>query len=94
MSWFDKANCQGVKTDVFFVERPKGQVPRLDPDAEAKQVCRGCVVRKECLEYAIEHNERFGVWGGLGEKERRKLMRERRGLRSVPTPDLQRVARV
>ena len=44
---------------------------------EAKEVCRGCVVRGECLEYAVAARERFGIWGGLSERERR---RERRAL--------------
>ena len=40
---------------------------------EAKKVCVGCDVRAECLEYALAHDERFGIWGGLSERERRKL---------------------
>ena len=40
---------------------------------EAKKVCLGCDVRGECLEYALQHDERFGIWGGLSERERRKL---------------------
>ncbi|MDX6335165.1 MAG: WhiB family transcriptional regulator, redox-sensing transcriptional regulator, partial [Streptosporangiaceae bacterium] len=43
---------------------------------EAKKVCRGCEVRVECLEYALEHDERFGIWGGLSERERRRMKRE------------------
>jgi WhiB family redox-sensing transcriptional regulator len=44
---------------------------------EAKEVCRGCVVSNECLEYAIENGERFGIWGGKSERERRRLRRAR-----------------
>ena len=40
---------------------------------EAKRVCRGCEVRAECLEYALANDERFGIWGGLSERERRRL---------------------
>ena len=40
---------------------------------EAKRVCLTCDVRGECLEYALAHDERFGIWGGLSERERRKL---------------------
>ena len=39
----------------------------------AKKVCTGCEVRAECLEYALAHDERFGIWGGLSERERRRL---------------------
>ncbi|MEU4607611.1 WhiB family transcriptional regulator [Kribbella sp. NPDC023972] len=40
---------------------------------DAKKICLGCDVRGECLEYALTNDERFGVWGGLSERERRKL---------------------
>jgi WhiB family redox-sensing transcriptional regulator len=38
-------------------------------------VCLSCEVRSECLEYALAHDERFGIWGGLSERERRRLKR-------------------
>jgi WhiB family transcriptional regulator, redox-sensing transcriptional regulator len=69
-SWQDQANCLGVDPDLFFPER--GASTR-----EAKEVCRGCVVREECLEYALSHGEKFGIWGGLSERERRRLRRAR-----------------
>jgi WhiB family redox-sensing transcriptional regulator len=68
--WMAKANCMGVDPELFFPQR--GMSTR-----EAKEVCRGCVVREECLEYAIEQNEKFGIWGGMSERERRKIKRER-----------------
>jgi len=40
-------------------------------------VCRGCVVREDCLEYALANGEKFGIWGGLSERERRRLRRQR-----------------
>ena len=58
-------------------DRSGGVLPgkgRIDP--EAKRVCRSCDVRAECLEYALEHDERFGIWGGMSERERRRLKRE------------------
>jgi len=69
-SWQDRANCLGVDPDLFFPER--GASTR-----EAKEVCRGCEVRMECLEYALRIREPHGVWGGLNELERRVLVRER-----------------
>ena len=63
-SWQDQANCLGVDPDLFFPER--GASTR-----EAKEVCRGCVVRLDCLEYALANGEKFGIWGGLSERERR-----------------------
>jgi WhiB family transcriptional regulator, redox-sensing transcriptional regulator len=69
-SWQDQANCMGTDPDLFFPER--GQSVR-----KAKEVCRGCVVRDPCLEYALTNGERFGVWGGMSERERRRHRRER-----------------
>ena len=75
--WQERANCLGVDPDLFFPER--GASTR-----EAKAVCKGCEVRGECLEYALAHGEKFGIWGGLSERERRRVRRqralERRGL--------------
>ncbi|HEU5149216.1 MAG TPA: WhiB family transcriptional regulator [Iamia sp.] len=68
--WQDFANCLGVDPDLFFPER--GASTR-----EAKEVCRGCVVRADCLEYALDNGEKFGIWGGMSERERRRLRRQR-----------------
>ena len=66
--WRDRARCAEADPDAFFPE--KGGSTRL-----AKQVCRACEVRSECLQYALDHNEPFGIWGGLSERERRRLRR-------------------
>jgi WhiB family transcriptional regulator, redox-sensing transcriptional regulator len=68
--WQDQANCLGVDPDLFFPER--GASTR-----EAKEVCKGCVVRGDCLEYALANGEKFGIGGGLSERERRRLRRQR-----------------
>jgi len=67
-SWQDRALCAQTDPEAFFPE--KGGSTR-----EAKKVCTSCDVRSECLEYALAHDERFGIWGGLSERERRKLKR-------------------
>jgi len=69
-TWQRKANCMGVDPDLFFPER--GASTR-----EAKEVCRGCVVREDCLEYALANGEKFGIWGGMSERERRRVRRAR-----------------
>ena len=69
-SWQTRANCMGVDPDLFFPER--GASTR-----EAKEVCRGCVVREDCLEFALANGEKFGIWGGMSERERRRLRRSR-----------------
>jgi WhiB family transcriptional regulator, redox-sensing transcriptional regulator len=68
--WQSRANCMGVDPDLFFPER--GSSTR-----EAKEVCRGCVVRVDCLEFAIANGEKFGIWGGMSERERRRVRRAR-----------------
>lgn len=66
--WFERALCAQTDPEAFFPE--KGGSTR-----EAKQICSGCEVRSQCLEYALGHDERFGIWGALSERERRQLKR-------------------
>jgi len=68
LSWQDQAVCGEIGGDFWFPE--KGGSTR-----EPKKVCRACPVRSDCLEYALNHDERFGVWGGMSERERRRLKR-------------------
>jgi WhiB family transcriptional regulator, redox-sensing transcriptional regulator len=66
--WQERALCAQTDPEAFFPE--KGGSTR-----EAKRICSGCDVRAECLEYALANDERFGIWGGLSERERRRLRR-------------------
>ncbi len=68
LSWQERALCAQTDPEAFFPE--KGGSTR-----EAKRVCLSCDVRGECLEYALANDERFGIWGGLSERERRRLKR-------------------
>ncbi|SDJ33960.1 transcription factor WhiB [Frankineae bacterium MT45] len=67
-SWQERALCSQTDPEAFFPE--KGGSTR-----EAKRICTGCEVRTECLEYALLNDERFGIWGGLSERERRRMKR-------------------
>lgn len=67
---WERALCRQVDPDLFFPE--KGGSIR-----DAKATCRACELRTQCLEYALDHDERFGVWGGMSERERRRLTRAR-----------------
>lgn len=71
--WHADAMCAQVDTELFFPEKGSGHTTVRD----AKRVCASCDVRVECLEFALDNGERFGVWGGLSERERRPLARRR-----------------
>jgi len=66
--WQDRALCAQTDPAIFFPEKGESNRP-------AKRVCSRCEVRAECLEWALANDERFGVAGGLSERERRKLKR-------------------
>lgn len=70
LAWQDYANCRGADADLFFPER--GASTR-----KAKAICAECEVKAECLDYAIDIGEKFGIWGGMSERERRKVRRDR-----------------
>ncbi|MGQ0849501.1 MAG: WhiB family transcriptional regulator [Actinomycetota bacterium] len=70
LSWQDYANCRGADADLFFPER--GASTR-----KAKAICQACDVKGECLDFAIVNGEKFGIWGGLSERERRRVRRQR-----------------
>jgi WhiB family transcriptional regulator, redox-sensing transcriptional regulator len=66
--WQERARCREFDPEIFFPE--KGGSSR-----EAKRICAECEVRIQCLNYALRRDERYGVWGGMSERERRRLKR-------------------
>ncbi|WP_207345194.1 WhiB family transcriptional regulator [Arthrobacter sp. E3] len=66
LGWQTDALCAQTDPEAFFPE--KGGSTR-----DAKKVCGACNVKAQCLEYALANDERFGIWGGLSERERRRL---------------------
>ena len=66
--WHDSALCAQTDPEVFFPE--KGF-----PAQDARRVCTACPVRDACLDYALTNRERYGVWGGLSERERHRILR-------------------
>lgn len=69
--WFGDALCAEIDPELFFPE--KGGSTR-----DAKRMCRTCPVQVECLDYALKTGERFGIWGGFSERERRSMGRAAR----------------
>lgn len=64
--WMDDGACRGADTEAFY--------PRAESEgAQARRICRECPVRNQCLEYALTHDERYGIWGGCDPVERRML---------------------
>jgi WhiB family redox-sensing transcriptional regulator len=73
--WRAQAACQRLPTDLFF---PIGHGPGAQAQTRlAKEICDACPVRSQCLDYALATNARYGVFGGLGEDERREVRRGR-----------------
>jgi WhiB family transcriptional regulator, redox-sensing transcriptional regulator len=79
-TWQVRAACRGPQSTAFFppthAERKEEKVAR---EARAKAICATCVVRRDCLEYAIRIREPHGIWGGLNESERKQLLERRAG---------------
>ena len=70
LAWQSDSLCAQTDPEAFFPE--KGGSTR-----DAKKICTTCEVKAQCLEYALQNDERFGIWGGLSERERRRLRRAR-----------------
>ena len=71
LKWWDLGACRGLDAAVFY--------PDDDEGAEvAKSVCADCSVREVCLDYALSFREKAGVWGGATERDRRRMIRQRR----------------
>ena len=68
--WIAEAACRGLDTEIFF---PVSE----EDEGEAKLVCQTCPVQAQCLDWALRTRQEDGVWGGLGERERRQVRRRR-----------------
>ena len=82
--WRDEAACLQYPSEMFFPEKGSNSRP-------ARAVCAGCPVKSQCLAWALEHREAFGIWGGMTENQRRRLARpqvpwSRRELQPCGTP--------
>jgi WhiB family redox-sensing transcriptional regulator len=72
-TWRKRAACRGLNVEIFYPD------PDDDADAtEGKAICSECPVRQACLEHALADREREGIWGGTTERERRRIVRQRR----------------
>lgn len=71
LSWQDRALCAEADPELFFPGNG-----HADHAEDAKQVCRACPVKAECLDYALATGQEYGVWGGTSEQERRRMKRQ------------------
>lgn len=76
--WMERANCKEVGPDIFFTEKE-------DKVQQAREICSGCEVKNDCLEYAIDKKSEHGTWGGYTEDEIRVIRRKRRALGKAAT---------
>jgi WhiB family redox-sensing transcriptional regulator len=68
LAWQERGACRGVDPEVFF--------PVSDEEAwRAKEICAVCEVRLDCLAFSLANRERYGVWGGVTERERAEMFR-------------------
>jgi WhiB family transcriptional regulator, redox-sensing transcriptional regulator len=81
--WEARGACRHSDPELFFPVAARG--PALRQLAKAKRVCQDCPVRVQCLEYALQSGQSFGVWGGATEEERRLLRRRRLRRRRAAT---------
>lgn len=70
MQWQSRAVCSGARACLFFGPDGETEPERRIRERQAKAVCAACPIRGGCLDYALEHHVRAGIWGGLNEHER------------------------
>lgn len=83
-NWWMRAACQSADPDLFFPVSSTGK--SLEQLAEAKAVCARCLVRSQCLVFALQTRQLHGIWGGLTEEERGRISLEREADRDAMKP--------
>ena len=84
LEWQEDAACREYDNSLFFgAEDGESEHERQTREAHAKTICQSCPVRQPCLEFAMETNQKYGIWGGYTDKERGSLKRRRARARRV-----------
>lgn len=73
IDWQHDAACRGERAAFYPPLQGESKSERTARERVAKAICDGCPVRSQCLDHAIRHDERYGIWGGLTDAERRHL---------------------
>ncbi len=78
LEWQEEALCREYNVDLFFGgDAAESEMERQAREAHAKAVCQRCPVKEPCLEFAMETSQKYGIWGGMTDKERASLKRRR-----------------
>jgi WhiB family transcriptional regulator, redox-sensing transcriptional regulator len=75
-NWRSSGACRSADPDLFFPISAQGSAEKQI--ARAKMICAGCQVRQECLEFALSHDQTYGIWGGTTAEDRQRDRRRRR----------------
>ena len=75
--WQEQGLCRGYDNIVFFGDEGESELEKQGRETRAKAICKTCPVLEPCLEFAMETNQKYGIWGGLTAKERASLKRRR-----------------
>jgi WhiB family redox-sensing transcriptional regulator len=78
-TWMLEANCRGLNASAFFPSDASGV-------ESARRVCAECSVRTECLDYSLDNRLDHGIWGGTSERQRQRILRDRRAVGSARQP--------
>lgn len=77
-AWQVKAACRGPQALVFFPPSTfERKDEKQDRERRAKAICSTCAVKQPCLDYALRIREPHGIWGGLSESERKRILEKR-----------------
>jgi WhiB family redox-sensing transcriptional regulator len=77
VEWQEDSLCREYPNIIFFGDEGESELEKQGREARAKSICKQCPVLEPCLEFAMETNQKYGIWGGLTAKERASLKRRR-----------------
>jgi len=79
--WREQANCRGKDVNMFFIEKGPTAIANMKA---VREICNACIIKKQCLDYALDNSIKDGIYGGQAPKERRISKRKReKGMKYV-----------
>jgi WhiB family redox-sensing transcriptional regulator len=77
VEWQEQGLCRTYDNIIFFGDEGESELEKQNREQHAKSICKQCPVLDPCLEFAMETNQKYGIWGALTPKERASLKRRR-----------------